>query len=175
MATRQGATGGSPENRSVVFWRSMGIEDPLPMEVFVSLLRAQQLMWSQIDDTLKPLDLGVTRFLALATIMETDGGCRLSDLSSSILVHPTTVTMIVDQLTKQGLVKREPHATDRRSTLAVITPAGRALTREAFAALERMGFGISNLSRAKLKRIVQALADLRAEFDDVWPTSWKGN
>ena len=127
MADRDVAAEELDEPRPIAFWHAMGIEDTLPMELVVSVLRAQQLLWNQIGDALKPLDLGVTRFLALGAILDAEGGCRLSDLSSAIQVHPTTVTVMVDQLTKQGLVKRQPHATDRRSTLAVITPAGRAL------------------------------------------------
>jgi DNA-binding MarR family transcriptional regulator len=160
---------GASEPGPIAFWHGMGIDDTLPMELVVSILRAHQLLWNRIGDVLKPLDLGVTRFPALGAILDAEGGCRLSDLSSAIQVHPTTITVMVDQLTKQGLVKRVPHATDRRSTLAVITPAGAALLREAYASLERMGFGVPALSRPKLKRLVQLLGELRAELDDVWP------
>lgn len=174
MAEKEAKERPSAAPRPIAFWRSMGVEDTLPVELFTSILRAQQLMMNHVEEVLKPLDLGATRFFALSTILESESGCRLSDLSTTILVHPTTVTMIVDQLAKQGLVKREPHPTDRRSTLAVITPAGRALCREAMLALGRSGFGISNVSRTKMKRAVEILADVRAEFDDVWPSNWRG-
>jgi DNA-binding MarR family transcriptional regulator len=174
MANRDVNDDRPAEPRAIALWRSLGAENLTALEVVFSLLRAQQLVWEQLDAVLKPLDLGVTRFMALTTIMESEDGCRLSDLSSSILVHPTTVTMIVDQLAKQGLVKRQPHATDRRSTLAVITPAGRALAREAASSLDRAGFGISGLSLAKQKRTLDLLADMRRGLGDMWPNHWSG-
>jgi DNA-binding MarR family transcriptional regulator len=169
MAENERAAKDLAEPRPIAFWHAMGVEDTLPMELVVSVLRSHQLLWNQIGDALKPLDLGVTRFLALGAILDAAGGCRLSDLSSAIQVHPATVTVMVDQLAKQGLVKRVPHATDRRSTLAVITPAGSALLREAYASLERMGFGVPAMSRSKLQHLVQLLGELRAELDDLWP------
>jgi len=45
------------------------------------------------------------------------------------MVHPTTVTVALDQLEKRGLVRRKPHPTDRRTPLAVLTPAGQEMLR----------------------------------------------
>lgn len=36
-----------------------------------------------------------------------------------------TITSVLDQLQAAGLVKRSPHPSDRRSTVAELTPAGR--------------------------------------------------
>lgn len=46
-------------------------------------------------------------------------------IGSRLQVHPTSVTNAVDRLEAAGLVRREPHPSDRRATLVAITDAGR--------------------------------------------------
>ena len=55
------------------------------------------------------------------------GRCRSARSAQRLLVHPTSVTSTVDALERLGLVERVGHPTDRRATLARITPraAGR--------------------------------------------------
>jgi DNA-binding MarR family transcriptional regulator len=103
--------------------------------------------------------------------MYAEDGMRLSDLSANILVHPTTVTVVVDQLVRQGLMRREPHPADRRSTLAMITPAGRALAAQASLALSRQRFGVPELNRSQVSRLISLLAALLAASDDRWPAT----
>ena len=50
-----------------------------------------------------------------------------TDIMSRLVVTSATVTGLVDTLEKGGLVARQRHPTDRRSTLLTITPGGRAL------------------------------------------------
>jgi DNA-binding MarR family transcriptional regulator len=154
---------------AIAFWRNIGIDDEQKVELVVSILRAHQLINGTIERALRPFDLGLTRFLALVSVMYADGGMRLSDLSTNILVHPTTVTVVVDQLVKQGLMRREPHPVDRRSTLAVITPSGRTVAEQASLALSEQNFGLPVLTRTKVSRLIFLLAELRAASADGWP------
>ena len=167
MADRGSSERGEPY--TIAFVRSAGVEDTLPIELLVAVGRAHNLLLDQLLEILKPFDLGVSRFLALGVVAASGDGCRLSDLGLAIQVHPATVTVLVDQLAKQGLVRRVPHSTDRRSTLAVITPAGDALVRECFAAMQRAGFGAPSFDRTKLQDLVELLDGLRASLDDTWP------
>jgi DNA-binding MarR family transcriptional regulator len=48
----------------------------------------------------------------------------MSQLSLALEVTARSVTKLVDALEKEGLVQRLPHATDRRVTLILLTPAG---------------------------------------------------
>ena len=49
---------------------------------------------------------------------------RMSDLSAQTSLTSSGITRVVDRLVDRGLVSREACPTDRRSTYAVITPAG---------------------------------------------------
>jgi DNA-binding MarR family transcriptional regulator len=63
---------------------------------------------------------------ALVTI-EREGPLTLGDLAASERVQPPTMTRIVSGLEEQGFVVRDADPTDRRISLARITPQGRKL------------------------------------------------
>jgi MarR family transcriptional regulator, lower aerobic nicotinate degradation pathway regulator len=52
------------------------------------------------------------------------------DLGELLGVDPSAVVAIVDDLEREGLVRREPHPLDRRTRLIVATDAGRARLRD---------------------------------------------
>ena len=85
------------------------------------------------------------------------------------MVHPTTVTLALDQLEKRNLVKRNPHPTDRRTILAVLTPAGRELLDKATKALADADFGLNGVDGALSGRVVEVLGEVREHIGDVQP------
>jgi DNA-binding MarR family transcriptional regulator len=52
-------------------------------------------------------------------------GLRMQDLGDRAVLSRTRVSRLVDELEARGLVQRRPDPTDKRATLASITPAGR--------------------------------------------------
>src|SRR5918992_5629718 len=60
-----------------------------------------------------------------------EGGLRMSDLASRVVLSPSGVTRAVDQLERKGLVERCVFEGDKRSYLATITAEGRAFLRTA--------------------------------------------
>jgi MarR family transcriptional regulator, 2-MHQ and catechol-resistance regulon repressor len=58
------------------------------------------------------------------------GLLRMSDLSAQTTLTSSGVTRVVDRLVDRGLVARQACATDRRTTYAVVTDAGRSLLTE---------------------------------------------
>jgi DNA-binding MarR family transcriptional regulator len=55
----------------------------------------------------------------------------MGQLGSVVAVSRTRVSRVVDELTRAGLVTREPNPHDGRSAFAALTPAGRAALRKA--------------------------------------------
>jgi len=85
------------------------------------------------------------------------------------MVHPTSVTNIIDRLERQGLVTRRPNPEDGRGTLAGITPEGRAVTARATKDLMAAEFGLSEYQDGDLDEIFSLLRGLRVvagDFDD---------
>jgi DNA-binding MarR family transcriptional regulator len=60
-----------------------------------------------------------------------DRRLTMGQLGSVASVSRTRVSRVVDELTRAGLVTREPNPDDGRSAFAALTPAGRAALRKA--------------------------------------------
>jgi MarR family 2-MHQ and catechol resistance regulon transcriptional repressor len=56
-----------------------------------------------------------------------EGARTMSELAGDLHVRLSTITGVVDQLERKGLVVREAHPEDRRSLRVGLTPAGRKL------------------------------------------------
>ena len=82
------------------------------------------------------------------------------------MIHPTSVTNIVDRLESQGLVRRVDHPTDRRTTLCEITDEGRALVDKATAAVTAVDLGIAGLADHEVEQLTGLLTKLRRESGD---------
>jgi DNA-binding MarR family transcriptional regulator len=85
----------------------------------------------------------------------------------ALLVHPTTVTVAIDQLEKGGLVIRVPHPSDRRTILAQLTPAGQELTERATVSLSEIGFCLHGISATTATRVTADLRKVREALGDL--------
>jgi DNA-binding MarR family transcriptional regulator len=70
-----------------------------------------------------------------------------------------------------GLVRRVPHPPDRRTTLAEITPAGRALLKEATPLVTGTVFADTGLSPTELRHLFALLRKLRSHAGDFDPAA----
>ncbi len=66
------------------------------------------------------------RFDVMAALYRRQGGVTMSDLSRMLLVSNGNATAVVDRLEKDGLVRRTPSGSDRRTVFAALTPEGLA-------------------------------------------------
>lgn len=149
-------------------WLARGWEDSAPgMAAVTSVMRAQQILLSRVEATLKPLGLTFARYeLLMLLSFSRTGAMPLSRVGARLQVHPTSVTNVVDRLEQQGLVRRVPHPTDRRTTLAEITAAGRTLADEATALLNESVFARPGLRQDRIEDLVGLLEDLRRDAGD---------
>jgi DNA-binding MarR family transcriptional regulator len=73
----------------------------------------------------------------------------------------STVTWIVDRLEKQGLVERQPHETDRRVKVVVLSRRGRQLRTQLLDRLYEPPAVLSELSHEDLKALHRLSTRLR--------------
>jgi DNA-binding MarR family transcriptional regulator len=59
------------------------------------------------------------------------GGSTMGDLSSSLLIAPSSCTRVVERMAESGLVERRADDHDHRVRFARLTPAGRTLLKAA--------------------------------------------
>ena len=62
---------------------------------------------------------------------EPQGRLRMTELAERVVLSRTRVSRLVDELSARGLITKEEHPEDRRSTYAVITRSGLAEFRAA--------------------------------------------
>lgn len=149
-------------------WHEEELPEGNRFAAVASLFRLHQAVVAEFDRALRPSEINRSMYLVLVTLfLSRDGSRKLSDLSRYHMVHQTTITLIVDQLEKRGLARRQPHPTDRRVSLAVLTPAGRALTRDATVALAEAGFGLPGVSGRSLRQLTESMRLVRGAIGDV--------
>lgn len=137
------------------------------MAAVTSVFRAQQIYLARIDALLRPLGLTFARYEVLMLLLfSRAGSLPLSKVGARLQVHPTSVTNAVNRLADQGLISREAHPTDRRTTLAQITPAGRRLAQKATAAVNAGVFEDPGLDPSAVAGLVALLQELRRQAGD---------
>ncbi|MCP9952292.1 MarR family winged helix-turn-helix transcriptional regulator [Actinomadura madurae] len=75
-----------------------------------------------IPPALQGLDLA-PRHLALLAHLEYDGPASVSDLAARLEVAPTTISLMVSDLSKLGVLERAADPADRRRRIVAIAPA----------------------------------------------------
>ena len=82
------------------------------------------------------------------------------------MLFRSSVTNIVDRLEADGLVKRIPHPTDRRTTLVEITETGRQRREAATAAVTAVDFGLRGLTDRQTATLTELLSKVRRACGD---------
>jgi DNA-binding MarR family transcriptional regulator len=147
--------------------RHWGAASVAPMTAVTSIMRAQQILMARLNDELSPYELSFPRYEALMLLfLSRRGSLPLGKMGARLQVHPASVTNLIDGLEKLGYATRAPHPSDRRTTLATITPPGREVAAEATEALNAIHFGTEPLSVADMKLTTDVLRRLRAGAGD---------
>jgi DNA-binding MarR family transcriptional regulator len=127
------------------------------LEAWLGLLYAHSALIKQVDaELLAAHRLPLSAHEILFRLRGADEGhLSISDLAGSVLVSPSRVSRLVDELAARGLVERRACATDARITHVVITDEGTSFIDEADATLHaavRRNF-VDRLSGADVDRL----------------------
>jgi DNA-binding MarR family transcriptional regulator len=139
------------------------------MAVFTAILRSYQLLNDQAEQVVRGHGLTFARYEVLTWLAtDPESSLTLSWISKTLRIPPATVTDIIDRLEADKLVRRVPHPSDARTTLAVITARGRRVADDATRDLNTTVYEPVGLSERKRALLVELLGELRAhgnEFD----------
>jgi DNA-binding MarR family transcriptional regulator len=90
-----------------------------------ALLLAHQRVVRAIEaDLAAARTVPLTWYDVLLELRAMPDGLRMQDLSERVVLSRTRVSRLVDELEREGLVRRRPDPDDGRATIAAITPAG---------------------------------------------------
>ena len=162
----QGPLPFDPIVRAAELWDAR-IGPSTTMAAVTSIMRVQQILQSAVDGALRAHSLTFARYEALVLLVFSKrGSLPMRVMGERLQLHPTSVTNIVDRLEADGLVKRTPHPTDRRTTLAEITESGRERMTQATSAVTSIDFGLRGLSDRQTEQLTDLLAKVRKATGD---------
>jgi DNA-binding MarR family transcriptional regulator len=152
-------------------WRSHWPQAPAPaMMAVTSVMRVHQILLGRLNDALDQFGLTFARYEALMLLhFSRAGSLPLGKMGARLQVHAASVTNLVDRLERAGYVRRAPHPSDRRTTLATITPRGREVAQAATDTLHEIRFGTGPLDDEQLAALTEILRDARAGAGDFTP------
>lgn len=140
------------------------------MAAVTSVMRVQQILLARLNLLLRDHGLTFPRYEALMLLSFTrEGALPLGKLGERLQVHRTSVTNIVDKLEQDGFVLRVPHESDRRATLAEITPEGRSVAAAATTDLNGAGFTLGALAAEEQEQLTALLEAVRRGAGDFVP------
>ncbi len=143
--------------------------DASAMAVLGRLARTARLADARLGVTFAAHGLDAASFDVLATLRRNGEPFRLSptEIQQSAMVTSSAIAQRLNRLERDGLVLRGPNAADGRGTVVSLTPEGRVLIDRALpdhvANQERMLAGLTDVQRAALATLLQALAESLAE------------
>lgn len=143
------------------------MSDPLSkrrLKMWIRLLGVTRAAESELREFLRVKhDTTLPRFDVMAALYRRREGVTMSELSRMLLVSNGNATTVVDRLEKDGLVRRTPSETDRRTVFVALTTEG--LTQfEIFAAQHEAEVGrvFAGLSEGDLDQLTDILKRMGA-------------
>jgi MarR family 2-MHQ and catechol resistance regulon transcriptional repressor len=103
------------------------------LSAYVKLMRATESLTSRTHRNLADVDLSVSQFGALEALYHL-GPMTQVDIGKKILKSSGNMTLVIDNLEKRGLVRRDRSKEDRRYFMVRLTEAGKKLIKEFFPA-----------------------------------------
>lgn len=93
---------------------------------WIALVRAEKAVVRELTKALAPFDLKLAQLDVLMNLYRHPGMSQ-HDLARKLLVGRSNITMLLPQLEKQGLLKREGDAKDKRIMRLTLTEVGENL------------------------------------------------
>jgi MarR family 2-MHQ and catechol resistance regulon transcriptional repressor len=107
----------------------------LALNTYTKLMRAAESVTSRVNRAMAAFDLTISQFGVLEALYHKGPLCQ-RDIAAKILKSTGNITLVIDNLEKRDLVRRERDSEDRRYLTVHLTGEGNALIARAFARVE---------------------------------------
>lgn len=134
--------------------------EKMALNAYTKLMRAAESVTARTNRTMAAADLTVSQFGVLEALFHKGPLCQ-RDIAAKILKSTGNITMVIDNLERRDLVRRERAAEDRRYVTIHLTEAGQSLIAEVFprvaaAIVEEMGI-LTETEQEELGRLCRML------------------
>ena len=141
---------------------ALGWEEADAMACFMSINRAQKQLVDRVHAVLRPHGVTIIENSCLINLAMSEGHRQpLSRIAERLLIGPGRCNYIINSLEERGLLRREPHPSDGRVTLAVATKAGLRLVAAANRDLAAIRFGLGDADASTITAVIDVLARIR--------------
>lgn len=149
-------------------WQRHGWESAAaPAATVTAIMRTQQILLGRAQDILKPFELTFARYEVISLLsFSREKRMPMNKASQLLQVHPTSITNAVDRLESAGLVERQPHDSDRRAILLVLTREGKRIAEQATEALNADLFEQTGFTASEIQDLNRILANFRERAGD---------
>lgn len=103
-----------------------GIDNEINLKLLVVLNRCQQSIMKKGHESIKESNLTTPQFAVLEMLYH-KGSLKVGEIIDKSLSTIGSISVVIDNLIKSGLVKKEKCSEDKRITYVAITPKGREL------------------------------------------------
>ena len=101
------------------------------LRLWLRIVSCTQMVEQEIRAILREkFETTLPRFQVLSALDRVPDGLTMGELSRWLMVTKGNVTGIAEKLSEDGLIKRHPTPTDRRSFCVTLTPKGKKLYKE---------------------------------------------
>ena len=141
----------------------------LATECYANLWRAAELLMGLHNrHTLERYQLSPSARGVLAVVEGAGQPLEPSVIAERLVVTTGSMTSLLDNLEKRGLVQRQPHPSDRRKLLIDITPEARAIVDELLPSLHARERGVVDaaLTASEQRTLLRCLAKLQQAATD---------
>ncbi len=107
----------------------------LPLSTYTKLMRAAESVTGRVNRPMAEFNLTVSQFGVLEALYHKGPLCQ-RDIAAKILKSTGNITLVIDNLEKRGLVRRERASDDRRYLTVHLTDEGSELIARAFTRVE---------------------------------------
>jgi DNA-binding MarR family transcriptional regulator len=143
-------------------WIELGWEQADAMACFMSINRTQKQLIDRVHAALRPHGVTIIENSCLISLaMADDHRQPLSRIAERLLIGAGRCNYIINSLEERGLLRRQPHPSDGRVTLAVATAAGLKLVSAANRDLAAIRFGLDGVEDTTLTEVIRVLGDVR--------------
>ncbi len=105
------------------------------LNTYTKLMRAAESVTSRVHRPLATYDLTISQFGVLEALYHKGPLCQ-RDIAAKILKSTGNITMVIDNLEKRGVVRRERDIEDRRYLTVHLTTQGSELIAQVFTRIE---------------------------------------
>jgi DNA-binding MarR family transcriptional regulator len=132
-------------------------------EAFLNLVRTSEQLQRALQMRLKPFAITETQYNCLRILRGAGtAGLTCAEIAERLVSQDPDITRLVERLQRQGLVRRERGAKDRRVVLTNITAAGLDRLKETDPVVNRTVHSLlSHLAQSELKTLIGLLERAR--------------